>query len=192
MTTQNKTRTMVLGAVLTALVVILQLLGAVIHFGPFSISLVLVPIVIGAATCGAYMGGWLGLTFGVAVLMSGDASIFLSVNALGTVVTVLLKGALCGLTAGLAYKFVEKINTTAAVAVSAIVCPIVNTGIFLIGCLLFFMPTVTEWAIGFGMGENVGKYMIVGLVGTNFLVEVGVNIVLSPIIVRLLNYRKKS
>ena len=192
MTTQNKTKTMVLGAVLTALVVILQLLGAVIKLGPFSISLVLVPIVIGAATCGAIMGGWLGLTFGVAVLISGDASLFLSVNTLGTVATVLLKGALCGYIAGLIYKMIEKFNQTAAVAVSAIVCPIVNTGIFLLGCLLFFMPTVTEWAIAFGMGDNVGKYMIVGLVGLNFLVEVAVNIVLSPIIVRLLNYRKKA
>ena len=192
MTTQNKTKTMVLGAVLTALVVILQLLGAVIKLGPFSISLVLVPIVIGAATCGAIMGGWLGLTFGVAVLISGDASLFLSVNTLGTVATVLLKGALCGYIAGLIYKMIEKFNQTAAVAVSAIVCPIVNTGIFLLGCLLFFMPTVTEWAIAFGMGDNVGKYMIVGLVGLNFLVEVAVNIVLSPIIVILLNYRKKA
>lgn len=192
MSQQNNTKTMVLGAVLTALVVILQLLGAVIKLGPFSISLVLVPIVIGAATCGAYMGGWLGLAFGFAVLVSGDAALFLSVNAIGTVITVLLKGALCGYAAGLVYKLLEKFNTTAAVAVSAIVCPIVNTGIFLIGCLIFFMPTVTEWAVAFGMGDNVGKYMIVVLVGMNFLVEVAVNIVLSPIIVRLLNYRKKA
>ena len=116
MTTQKNTKTMVLGAVLTALVVILQLLGAVIKLGPFSISLVLVPIVIGAATCGAYMGGWLGLTFGVTVLLSGDAALFLSVNALGTVATVLLKGALCGFAAGIAYKLLEKLNTTVAVA----------------------------------------------------------------------------
>ena len=54
------------------------------------------------------------------------------------------------------------------------------------------MPTITEWAVGFGMGDNVGKYMIVVLVGMNFLVEVVVNIVLSPIIVRLINYRKKA
>ena len=52
--TKNKqitTRTMVLTAVLTAVVVVLQLLGSFIRFGPFSISLVLVPIVIGAAVC---------------------------------------------------------------------------------------------------------------------------------------------
>ena len=46
-----RTEKVVLGAVLTALVVVLQMLGAFIRFGPFSISLVLVPIVIGAAMC---------------------------------------------------------------------------------------------------------------------------------------------
>jgi thiamine transporter ThiT len=45
-----------LGAMLTALVVVLQLVGSFIRFGPFSISLVLIPIVIGAATCGPYIG----------------------------------------------------------------------------------------------------------------------------------------
>ena len=66
---KQKTETLVLGAVFTALVVVLQLLGSFIHLGPFSISLVLFPIVIGAATCGWKMGGWLGFVFGVAVLL---------------------------------------------------------------------------------------------------------------------------
>ncbi|MBO5326582.1 MAG: ECF transporter S component, partial [Clostridia bacterium] len=57
-------RKLTLGAMLTALVVVLQLVGSFIRFGPFSISLVLIPIVIGAATCGPYIGAWLGLVFG--------------------------------------------------------------------------------------------------------------------------------
>ena len=50
------TKNLVMYAVLTAIVVVLQLLGAFIKFGPFSISLVLVPIVIGAALLG-WKGG---------------------------------------------------------------------------------------------------------------------------------------
>ena len=69
-----------LGAILTALVVVLQLLGSFIHLGMFSVSLVLIPIVVGAATCGPWIGGWLGLAFGVTVLLSGDAAAFLAVN----------------------------------------------------------------------------------------------------------------
>ena len=88
------TQELVLGAILTAIVVVLQLMGSFIKFGPFSISLVLIPIVIGAATCGTAIGAWLGLMFGFVVLISGDAAAFLSVNSFGTIVTVLLKGTL--------------------------------------------------------------------------------------------------
>ena len=186
------TKTMVLGAVLTALVVILQFLGAFIKFGPFSISLVLVPIVIGCATCGISVGSWLGLVFGIAVLISGDAALFLAVNPIGTVITVLLKGTLCGLLSALTYKTLEKKNRYLAVIIAAIVCPLVNTGVFLLGCLAFFLDTVKEWAVGFGFGENVGQYMIFGLVGGNFLVELAMNIVLSPVIVRLLKVKDKN
>lgn len=186
------TKTMVMGAVLTALVVILQFLGAFVKLGPFSISLVLVPIVIGCATCGVAIGAWLGLVFGITVLLSGDAGLFLAVNIPGTILTVLLKGTLCGLLAGLVYQVLEKKNRYLAVVASAIVCPLVNTGVFLLGCLVFFLDTVTAWGVAAGFTEGVGQYMIYGLVGTNFLVELAINIVLSPIIVRLLNIREKQ
>lgn len=192
MQTTSKTKTMVLGAVLTALVVILQFLGAFIKFGPFSISLVLVPIIIGCATCGVAVGAWLGLVFGFTVLLSGDAAAFLAVHPIGTVATVLLKGAACGFFAGLTYNCLKKYNRYLAVIVSAVVCPIVNTGVFLLGCLAFFMPTIAEWAMSLGFGNNTAQYMIVGLVGLNFLVELGVNVVLSPVIVRLLAIREKQ
>ena len=53
------------------------------------------------------------------------------------------------------------------------------------------MPTVTEWAASFGYGENVVGYMFLGLAGGNFLFEILFNIILVPIIVRLLNISKK-
>lgn len=181
-----KTEKLVLAALMTALVVLLQYLGAFVKFGPFSISLVLIPIVIGAATCGAGIGAWLGFVFGVVVLISGDAAAFLAVDVIGTVITVLVKGTACGLVAGLVYKLLEKVNMWVAVIAAALVCPIVNTGVFLIGCFIFFMDTVTQWA----GGTNVGHYMIFGLVGGNFLFEVLFNILLSPGVVRLLNIKK--
>ena len=186
------TKEMVFGAILTALVVILQLMGAFVRLGPFSVSLVLVPIVIGAAICSVKVGAWLGFVFGVAVLLSGDAAAFLAVDIFGTIVTVLLKGTLAGLLASLTYKALKDANIYVAVVAAAIVCPVVNTGVFLIGCLVFFMDTVAMWAQSAGLGTNVGKYMIFGLVGANFLFELGMNIILSPVIVRLINIRKKQ
>lgn len=180
-------RTMVMCAIMTALVIILQLMGAFVRFGPFSISLVLIPIVIGAAQCGVFAGAWLGTVFGIVVLASGDAAAFLAVDVFGTVLTVLLKGALCGLAAGLFYKLISPYNTYLAVAAAAVVCPVVNTGVFLMGCLLFFMDTLSVWAGGL----DTWKYMIFVLVGGNFLFELVTNIILSPAVVRLLNITKK-
>ena len=184
------TKTMVLGGILLATVILLQMLGASIKFGPFSVSLVLIPIVIGAATCGVWVGALLGFVFGIVVLAT-DAGLFLAVSVPGTIITVLLKGILCGLAAGLVYKWLKKLNKYVAVVCSALICPAVNTGVFLLGCLVFFMDTMREWTAAAGLGADVAGFMIFTLVGVNFLFEVGINMILSPVIVRLLNIRNK-
>lgn len=188
-TRKKQTETLVLGAILTALVIVLQLLGSFIRFGMFSISLVLVPIVIGAAKCGWKIGAWLGFIFGATVLISGDAAAFLAVDVLGTILTVLLKGTACGLVAGIVYKLLEKYNRYLAVVAAAIVCPVVNTGVFLLGCWVFFLPTITEWGVAKGF-TNAAAYMFLGLAGGNFLFEVGANVILAPVIMRVLNFKK--
>ena len=186
----NKTKQIVGIGLFTAIVVVLQLLGGGIRFGMFSISLVLVPIVVGSAVYGWAAGAWLGLAFGVTVLLSGDAGAFLAVDVFGTVLVVLLKGTLCGLAAGLVYKLLEKCGRLWAVIVAAIVCPVVNTGVFLLGCQVFFLDTITAWGAAAGFA-SVGTYMVFGLTGINFLIELGVNLVLSPVITRLINIGKK-
>ena len=203
----DMTRKLVGLGLLTAIVIVLQLLGQFIKFGPFSISLVLMPIVVGAALYGVSAGAWLGLVFGIVVLLGGDAAPFMAINPFGTVVTVLLKGVLAGACAGLVYKLITgtlipkengqsnsvgKARRIVAVIAAAAVCPIVNTGIFLIGCELFFLDTIKTWAAGSGFGENYGAYMIIGLVGLNFVFELVVNLILCPAIVMLIELGEKS
>ena len=174
----------------TAIVVVLQFLGGGIRFGMFSISLVLIPIVVGSAVYSWTAGAWLGFTFAMTVLLSGDAGPFLAVNPLATVLVVTTKGVLCGLCAGFVYKALKKYNQIAAVLCAALICPVVNTGIFLLGCQLFFLETISGWATAAGF-PNAGNYMIFGLAGTNFLIEVGINIILAPVIVRLIKIGRK-
>lgn len=183
------TETLVLGAILTALVVILQYMGQFIRLGMFSISLVLIPIVIGAATCGTKISTWLGFVFGVIVLFT-DAGAFLAISIPGTIVTVLAKGIACGWMAGVVFRLLEKKNRYVATVAAAIVCPLVNTGIFLLGCVLFFFETIQGWGAAAGY-ENAAAYLFLGLAGGNFLVEMATNILLSPVIVRILNIVKK-
>ena len=185
---KTNTRTLTIAAVLTALTVLLQYMGSFVKLGPFSISLVLIPIVIGAATCGTKIGAWLGFVFGAVVLLSGDAGAFLAVDVFGTILTVLTKGTLCGLLAGLAFKGFKKLtkNDYVSAIISAVVCPIVNTGIFLIGCLLFFMDTIKMWAEAANLGGDIAHYMIFVLVGANFIFELLFNIIFAPAVVQII------
>ena len=191
------TQTLVMGAIMTAFVIVFQLLATyTTFFGPFSTALALIPIVIGAAMCGTGIGAWLGFVFGVIVMITGGANLFFAVDIPGTVITVLAKGIACGTAAGLVYKLVQKLNKTVAVFAAAIVCPVVNTGVFLLGSYFFFMDNVDqllakleEW--GSPMAEK-GFAVFLALASANFLFELGTNIVVSPIIVRLLNIRKNK
>lgn len=187
--TREKTRMLAFMGILTAIVIVLQAMAIGIKFGMFSITLVLIPIVVGAAMYGWKAGAWLGLVFGVVVLFT-DAEMFFAVSVPGTIITCILKGVLAGAAAAAVYKLLEKANGWVAILVAAIVCPVVNTGIFLLGCLIFFYDTISEWAAGFGYA-SAGAYMIGGMVGLNFLVEMAINLALSTVIVRLLNIVKK-
>ena len=186
----NKTKNMVGVALFTAIVVVLQFLGGGIRVGSmFSISLVLIPIVVGSAVYGWQAGAWLGFAFGVAVLLSGDANSFMIVDFMATVLVVLVKGTACGLISGLTYKVLSQQGKKLAVYAAAILCPVVTTGIFLLGCQFFFLETVAEWGKALGF-ENAYAYMFLGLAGINFLIEIVVNILLAPMIVRLIKLGK--
>ena len=185
----SKTKTLVGIGLFTAIVIVLQLLGAFIHFGLFSISLVLVPIVVGAAVYGWKSGAWLGFAFGATVLLSGDAAAFLAIDVWGTILVVLAKGVLSGLAAGLIYHVLKRFNKIVAVLAAAVVCPVVNTGIFLLGCQIFFLPTIRSWAAA--DGSTLLNFFIFGLGILNFPVELGINLVLAPVITRLIKIGEK-
>lgn len=187
--TKEKTLMLAVMGVLTAIVIVLQALAIGIRFGTFSITLVLIPIVVGAALYGWKAGAWLGFVFGVVVLMT-DAGAFLAVSVPGTVITCILKGVLAGIAAAAVYRLLENKNRWAAILAAAVVCPVVNTGVFLLGCLVFFYDTISEWAAGAGFA-NVGAYLIIGFVGLNFVVETLINLCLSTVIMRVLSIVKK-
>ena len=182
---------MVLLALLSAIVAILAYYGGFIKIGGLaSISLTLIPVVIGATLCGVWAGAWLGAVAGVIFFVTPDAAFWLGLSVHGTIITVMVKGILSGLCAGLVYKLLEKANRYLAVFVSAIVCPVVNTGIFLLGSLIFFIDTVSAGAIAESI--SVGAYLIIFFVGLNFIFELIVNIAMSPAIVRILDLTKKN
>ena len=185
------THKLALLALLAALVAILAYLGGFIKIGGLaSISLTLIPVVIGAALCGPGAGGFLGAVGGAVFFLTADSVFWLGLSIPGTIITVMVKGFLSGYLAGLTYKALESKNRYLAVIVSAIVCPVVNTGIFILGCFVFFMDTINAGASAEGM--SVAAYLIIFFVGLNFVFELLSNIILSPVILRLINLKKKN
>jgi uncharacterized membrane protein len=185
------TEKLVLLALFTAMVAVLAYLGGFIKIGGLaSISLTLIPVVIGATLCGSVAGAWLGGVAGAIFFMTPDSAFWFGLSIPGTIITVMVKGILSGLCAGLVYKLLEKFNRYLAVIASAIVCPVVNTGIFLIGCLTFFFRAVRSMALAEGL--PIFAFLIVGFVGLNFVFELIANIIVSPAILRIINIRKKQ
>lgn len=185
------TERLVLLALLTALVAILSYFGGFIKIGSLaSISLTLIPVVIGAVLCGPVAGAWLGGVSGVVFFMTADAVFWFGLSIPGTIITVMIKGIAAGYLAGLVYKLLEKVNKYLAICVAAITAPVVNTGIFLIGCLIFFIDTVNAGAAAEGM--SLFGYLIIFFVGLNFVFELLVNIILSPAISRIIEIAEKT
>ena len=192
----EKTRRMVGLSILTALVIVLQFIAEYIKISGVPITLTLVPIVVGCALYGLRGGAWLGGVFGVVVWLMSIAGIdptgaFLwNINPFYTTLICIGKGALAGLAAALAYKAAEKKSGLGAVLAAAVVSPVVNTGLFILGVAVFFPSALAGWASD--SGESVIYFIIFGLCGINFVIELALNLALSSGVERIIRYRKRG
>ena len=190
-----KIKRMVGIALLMAMVVVMQALGGIIPpIGGFSISLVLIPIVLGAAVFGPSAGALLGATFGAIVYINcvtgadpGGAMVF-QANPVLCFLVVMGKGTLAGFAAGGVYKLLRKVNPYLAMLCAAIICPLVNTGVFVACMLLFFNEVLSVWA----GGADVVGYILTGLIVANFVPELIINVVVSPAGQRIAHFVNKK
>lgn len=194
-TTHGKVQRMTGIAILTAIIVVVQIICTFIKFGPFSITLALAPIIIGAAVYGVGTGALLGGVFGLVVLITGilgwdggTVMLLMGINPVATVLICIVKGAAAGLAAGAVYAAIAKKNQLAGVITAGVVCPVVNTGLFVAGMLTFFFSTISGWAAG---NDSMVQYIIFGLCGGNFLVELATNLLLATAITRIIRVVRK-
>ena len=196
MRASEKTRRLTGLALLTAIIVVLQVVASFIKFGPFSITLALAPIIIGAALYGPKSGAYLGGVFGVVVLIAcvlgwdPGGSILWNANPFLTAVVCLVKGILAGLCAGAVYQAISKGSLAPIVGAIAagVVSPVVNTGLFCLCLTLLFHDILVSWA----GGTDIMYYIIFGLTGINFVLEMVINLVLSTVIVRVVTARSHA
>ena len=199
MRASEKTRRLTGLALMTAIIVVLQVVASFVKFGPFPITLALAPIIIGAALYGPKAGAYLGGVFGIVVLLAcilgwdSGGSILWNANPFLTAVICLGKGILSGLCAGLVYRAVAGSGRShgrmlGGSILAGIVSPVVNTGLFCLCLTLLFHDILLSWA----GGTEVVYYILFVLTGINFLVELAVNLVLSTVIVRVVGARMNA
>jgi uncharacterized membrane protein len=188
MTNSQRVKKLVGLATLTALVVGLQFLSNYVSFGSISITLALIPIAMGAILYGPLAGLFLGAVMGAIVIAAPSTqAVFMPVNPAATIILCLLKTAIAGLVSGLLFKLFafiakkqndvkkKKILFAAGVIVAALVVPVINTGLFIVGASIFFM-------------DLFGNFITIidAVITTNFLVEFLVSAILSPALVTLI------
>ena len=195
---QSKTLRLVQLGLLSGLIILLQLYLVIPLPGSLTLSLVLVPIVVGAVLYGPGAGALLGGVFGTVVsvmAIQGQLGLLTNMmvahNPLLTVLVCMLKGVAAGLVAGFIAKLFQK-RRFVGILLAAASAPLVNTGIFLAGMLTVFKGVMLDFADQIGMGGTSALYFaIVVLVGVNFIIEFGANLVLSPAIASIVNAIKK-
>lgn len=194
----QKIRQMVLLAVLTAMVMVLQLAGNYVRLPIMgtTVSLVLIPIALGAMLLGPAAGAWLGLVFGAVVyiqcgVMGMDAFTAFLFNAhpIVTLLICVVKSTLAGFLAGLVYKLLKNKNEILAVFLAAAVTPIVNTGVFIIGCFAILSTIESFIAVNQEFfGDVSGVYFLfIVCAGINFVFEFILNMVMAPAIERIIH-----
>lgn len=196
MSGHEKTMKLTMLAFLTALVIVLQLLCTVIKFGPFSITLALTPIIIGAAIYGPRVGAFLGFIFSAVVYITGligmDGGFILMMmdySALGTTLLCLLKGTVAGFAAGICYRALARTPKALNAIVTSAVTPVVNTGLFALGMMTIFYGFLSSNAAD---GQNPIGMLFLAWIGINFVVEFVVNIALATVLTHVVDYFDKK
>ena len=173
--------------ILTALVTVLSYIR--IPIGGVTVTLMLPAVVIGAALYGPLVGAWLTVIPALITLFSGEAAIFTTYSPFGGIVTILLKGLLAGFLAGLVYKLIAKKSPIGGVICAAALAPTVNSGIFVLGCYLFIWDELMALATEAGVGVAT---LLIGLAGINYVIELALDLILCPTILRIIQIATKK
>lgn len=190
------TRSITGTALLTAVELVLIVISNYVTIGPVNINLALIPIAVAGMIYGPLAGLFVGIVNGLVTILSPSTqAIFMSVSPFGTVFICLLKTGLAGFLCGFVYIFFKdkespKTKLVGSILASILV-PLINTGIFSIGCVTFFSSWLNNGASQGGY-SNAFMFLLLGVIGWNFIFEFSISLLLSPSINMLVNYYQRK
>ena len=166
---------MVLIAMFIALMLVMNFtpIGYITVTGAFSITLMTIPVALGAActgiTGGAVLGFVFGLTsflqaFGIGFMIDPSATPLFTENPFGYAVTCFVPRILTGLIAGLVFSIFEKKGKTGifVFSITSAIVPILNTAMFMSSYIFFYSNTSFGGAV---------MSVLLTILTINFLIE---------------------
>lgn len=186
----NKMYRMVLIAMFIAIMLVMNFtpLGYITLSGAFSITLMTVPVALGAACTGigggAILGFVFGLTsflqaFGIGFIIDPSAAPLFGESPLGYTVTCFLPRITTGLVASLIFTLFERkkrVNLAAYILTCASV-PVLNTALFMSSYILFYSDTSFGGAV---------MTVLLTILTLNFLVELLTTTVIGTAVSRVI------
>lgn len=188
------TKNIVYLAILTALLVVLNLLSTVFKVIT-NVNLTLIPIVLGALMLGMRGGLILGAISGLMTFLFGVTGLDAFTNFLFTehpvltFLTCVVKTTLAGALGGVVYNAFKDKNRYLGTFVASAIVPIINTGVFILGALAMY-DSISVLASGEGVG--VMYFLIIVCAGINFLIELGVNLLVAPAVHTVVRVLEKN
>ncbi len=190
MRTNTRTIRLVQLALFTAIIIIMAFtpLGY-IRVGALSITLIVIPVTVGAIIMepldGAILGGIFGLTslaqcFGI----DPFGTTLFGINPVATIILCMVPRILMGWLTSLIYKAVKKGSKRKSLAHMAanLAGPILNTVLFISALVIFFYQTEFIQGIATDLASNNFITFVIAFVGINAIVEVLVSLLVGSAI----------
>lgn len=194
----QKIRDLVLFSAIVAIIVVMSFtpLGYIrIPALGLEITLLVIPVVIGAINLGPYYGAGLGLTFGLTSFFqcfgfSAFGTTLLAINPIYTAILCIVPRTIMGFLVGVIFNLLNKIVKKDIIShiVACVSGALLNTVLFMTAFCLFFYNT--EFVMGFRetLGSTNAIMFVILFVGINGLVEAIVNFVIGAIVSKTIYY----
>ncbi|NLK27068.1 MAG: ECF transporter S component [Clostridiales bacterium] len=191
----NRTTKLVQISLLVAIILLMAFtpIGYIRTLG-LEITLIVIPVTVGAIILGPTSGAILGAVFGATSFiqcfgMSPFGAALLAINPWATFILCMVPRVLMGWLSGLIYAGLKRGNRNKnfAMMISNLSGPLLNTLLFMTTLILFFYSTEFIQGIATSLGTSSVIAFVIAFVGLNGLIEAGACFVLGSAVSKALD-----
>lgn len=191
-------RNVALLGILIALVIVFQLFASAIPMFGVTLNFSLIPIALAGILLGTLGGAIVGFSCGLVVFITmavlgqePSTAFFFQVRPFVLTAMCIGKTTAAGAVCGLVFKLLKKYGLHLAVSVSSVVIPIINTGIYMLGIVIMKDAAAEFMQLGSSSASTVFA-VVFGLIWLNFVLEIAINCIFTPLLYRVIKVIDKN